>query len=286
MGDDGRILVAGVLGLVAVAGIMTRRSGSRLVLGELAKVEKGLEGADFWLDAKGKPTRTRGAGLVGVKVTRTDMLVPDYLFYVFEYLVMQGAWREKKVTPEAVRAIAFDVQDDRPSRGSANKEDLRSELEEKIKALRKAQGRGGDRAGEGYAFNIKTWNVEVPSVVTKWVPDNVIAETLADQTNIELQSLVESLQGEYPWVSTDWEQAGRSGGWLVLYDDEGLIGNLQDFFAYAPEDDDWEVFMESNIARADERLSDVAAIRTRVREAVRGYERYMATIDPWEGLIE
>jgi hypothetical protein len=117
--DDGRVLVAGVLGLVAVAGIMTRRSGSRLVLGDLARVEKGLEGADFWLDAKGKPTRTRGEKFVGVKVTRTDMLVPNYLFYVFEYLVMQGTWRGRKVTPESVRALQFDVQDDRPPRGSA-----------------------------------------------------------------------------------------------------------------------------------------------------------------------
>ena len=52
--------------------------------------------ADFWLVRKGSEktvgTRTKNFSPehIGVKVTRTDLLVPDYLYYIFMYLQQQG----------------------------------------------------------------------------------------------------------------------------------------------------------------------------------------------------
>ena len=51
--------------------------------------------ADFWLiregsaDKVGKPVKKYDKDYIGVKVTRTDLLLPDYLYYVFEYLNSQ-----------------------------------------------------------------------------------------------------------------------------------------------------------------------------------------------------
>lgn len=56
--------------------------------------------ADFWLIRKGnvlnvgRPTREFSPEHIGVTVIRPDLVVPDYLFYVFEYLVMRGAFVE------------------------------------------------------------------------------------------------------------------------------------------------------------------------------------------------
>ena len=52
--------------------------------------------ADFWLVRKGSanvvgtPTKEFSPENIGVTVTRTDILLPDYLFYVFQYLVSSG----------------------------------------------------------------------------------------------------------------------------------------------------------------------------------------------------
>ena len=55
--------------------------------------------ADFWIIRKGdestvgSPTKTFSPEHIGVTVTRRDLLLPDYLYYVFQYLVMNGTIR-------------------------------------------------------------------------------------------------------------------------------------------------------------------------------------------------
>jgi hypothetical protein len=52
--------------------------------------------ADFWIVNKGteeeigSPTKTFDPEYIGVKVTRTDILVPGYLYYAFMYLKQNG----------------------------------------------------------------------------------------------------------------------------------------------------------------------------------------------------
>ena len=52
--------------------------------------------AEFWIIRKGsettvgKPTREFSPEHIGVTITRPDLVLPDYLYYVFEYLASQG----------------------------------------------------------------------------------------------------------------------------------------------------------------------------------------------------
>jgi len=52
--------------------------------------------ADFWIIRKGsettvgKPTREFSPEHIGITVTRPDLVLADYLYYVFEYLANQG----------------------------------------------------------------------------------------------------------------------------------------------------------------------------------------------------
>jgi hypothetical protein len=74
-------------------------------LGELVETKRNFPEADFWLRADGEPVKTYDRALVGVKVTRTDVLVPQYLYYFMVFLKSEGAWRHERVTPEAIRSL-------------------------------------------------------------------------------------------------------------------------------------------------------------------------------------
>lgn len=56
--------------------------------------------ADFWIVRRGnanqvgRPTREYSPEHIGVTVTRPDLVLADYLFYVFEFLANQGAFQE------------------------------------------------------------------------------------------------------------------------------------------------------------------------------------------------
>lgn len=76
-----------------------RENGRVVPLGELAEVRTSMDEADFWLirrgKSAGKPFRIGREPYrhedIGVRVVQTDLLLPDYLFYVFEYLHMRKA---------------------------------------------------------------------------------------------------------------------------------------------------------------------------------------------------
>jgi hypothetical protein len=65
-------------------------------LKDVCKFSVNNPDADFWLirkgsaDVVGTPTKEFSPEHIGVKVDRTDILVPDFLYYFFEYLVMSG----------------------------------------------------------------------------------------------------------------------------------------------------------------------------------------------------
>jgi restriction endonuclease S subunit len=67
-----------------------------MTIGELAEFKTDFPDADFWLIRKGtiekvgKPTKEFSKEHIGVKVVRTDVLVPDYLYYAFEWLNSSG----------------------------------------------------------------------------------------------------------------------------------------------------------------------------------------------------
>jgi hypothetical protein len=69
-------------------------------LGDLCDIAIGMEDADFWLhrrhdiDHVGEPTKEYAPEHIGIRVKRTDILLPDYLFYAMQYLQMRGYWKQ------------------------------------------------------------------------------------------------------------------------------------------------------------------------------------------------
>ena len=69
-------------------------------LKDVCKFSVNNPDADFWLIRKGSanvvgtPTKEFSPEHIGVTVIRTDILYPEYLFYVFQYLVLSGKLSE------------------------------------------------------------------------------------------------------------------------------------------------------------------------------------------------
>jgi hypothetical protein len=67
-------------------------------LKHVATVKTNLEDADFWLvrrgsvETVGQPVREFSEYHIGIKVNRTDLLLPDYLYYVFMHIHSTGYW--------------------------------------------------------------------------------------------------------------------------------------------------------------------------------------------------
>ena len=90
-------------------------------LSYLATIKTNHPDADFWIIRKGSeskvgtPVRTFSSEHIGIKVTATDVLIPDYLFYVMEHLVNIGYWKDramgtlnlKHITCQQVKDIRF-----------------------------------------------------------------------------------------------------------------------------------------------------------------------------------
>lgn len=68
-------------------------------LKNLAVIRTDFAGADFWISRRGsietvgQPTRTFSPYHIGIKVERTDLLLPDYLYYVFTHWHQIGHWQ-------------------------------------------------------------------------------------------------------------------------------------------------------------------------------------------------
>jgi hypothetical protein len=67
-------------------------------MSDVCKVGTGMADADFWIkrigssDTVGKPHKNLDMDDIGIKVIRTDILFPDYLYYVMMMFQMQGVF--------------------------------------------------------------------------------------------------------------------------------------------------------------------------------------------------
>lgn len=96
----------------------TAKSQSGTTLKDLATVKTNMQDADFWLVRKGsrktvgEPVRKFNPEHIGVKVTRTDVLDPQYLYYVFMNLHNQGYFAQRATgILEMVHIRTSDVAD-------------------------------------------------------------------------------------------------------------------------------------------------------------------------------
>lgn len=82
-------------GLVVVTG------GTEMKLCDLCTIRVDFPEANFWIVRRGsesrcgEPTRVYNPEHIGVRVERTDILLPDYLFYVFVAIHNTGYWRQQ-----------------------------------------------------------------------------------------------------------------------------------------------------------------------------------------------
>lgn len=66
---------------------------------ELATIRTNYPEANFWIVRRGsesrvgEPTRVFNKEHIGIKVERTDLLLPDYLYYAFVAIHNTGYWK-------------------------------------------------------------------------------------------------------------------------------------------------------------------------------------------------
>jgi len=71
---------------------------NEMKLSDVATIRTNFPNAHFWLVRRGSgrmvglPTRVFYKEHIGIKVERTDILLPDYLFYALLNIYNQGHW--------------------------------------------------------------------------------------------------------------------------------------------------------------------------------------------------
>lgn len=69
-------------------------------LTDVAMVKVGLESAHFWLirrgsvQSVGKPVRTFNLEHIGIQVLKTDIVLPDFLYYSLIHIHSTGIWKQ------------------------------------------------------------------------------------------------------------------------------------------------------------------------------------------------
>lgn len=87
-------------------------------LSDYAHVSTNMKDADFWIvrrgsrETIGKPVKEYNPEHIGVKVHKTDVLHPQYLFYAMHNIHSQGKWhREHSGTTNLVNITAKQIKD-------------------------------------------------------------------------------------------------------------------------------------------------------------------------------
>lgn len=90
-----------------------------MTLGDLCTFSVGDRDADFWVIRRGeqkdigRPEKTFDPEHIAVKVTRTDVLLPQYLFYMMQHMhnvgyfvaISRGSTPVVNITPEDLSVI-------------------------------------------------------------------------------------------------------------------------------------------------------------------------------------
>lgn len=156
------------------------------------------------------------------------------------------------------------------------------------------RGPGGGSGDD--QFTIKAHGAYPPD----WVAAAIGAERayghIGAVASFELECAVENLQARYDWIGSRWWTAGRSGGWLLLADDDrplerydDVLWRLEAALSVADADaDDVRAAMHEYRASVDTltaRARELRAIEQELRAGVRDFERYAGSRECWEGIV-
>ncbi len=81
-------------------------------LKHIVNLSLGNPGADFWIVRRGnanqvgRPTREYSPEHIGVSVTRPDLVLADYLFYVFEFMANNGVFTQLAQGTTGLKSIS------------------------------------------------------------------------------------------------------------------------------------------------------------------------------------
>lgn len=122
------------------------------------------------------------------------------------------------------------------------------------------------RGRQGYEFDIKIHKVHIPPMVRKLMDEKTIDERFEEERSTRLFDFAEDLREQFPWIG-EWQTTGRSGGWLLLLDQEPVLN------------DDWQV--EGPLKDARAKVKDLEKIAKLVSEGKQKFIADMESPDWW-----
>lgn len=138
-------------------------------------------------------------------------------------------------------------------------EEKRKELEKEFDEYLSSRLRGQ----EAYEFDIKIQKIDLPRGVRRNFTESIIDDTVQSFMAHSLKDFAEALKKRFNWIH-NWHQEGRSGGWLVLEPDYGILEK------------------ETGIQTLRNRLKDLRTIDKLVQQGLREVVKTMESRDYWE----
>jgi hypothetical protein len=99
-----------------ISTIWLKKIGSRIFtvmkLKHLVNLSLDNPGADFWIVRRGnanqvgRPTREYSPEHIGVSVTRPDLVLADYLYYLFEFMASNGVFAQLAQGTTGLKSIS------------------------------------------------------------------------------------------------------------------------------------------------------------------------------------
>lgn len=101
------------------------RESSHIRFGDIATIKTNFQDADFWIvrrgseETVGQPTKEFSPEHIGVKIERTDLLLPDYMYYVIMNFHQRGVFKQLargtarlvNIKSEDIKNIPLEIQD-------------------------------------------------------------------------------------------------------------------------------------------------------------------------------
>jgi hypothetical protein len=175
-----------------------------------------------------------------------------------------------------------------------------SEVDDVLEDLHDAGGHHGGRKHREtwYQFNIKA-HAWAPDEVVKALGERAVSEEIGFRASNDLEWLHDDLREKHPWIGKKWHTAGRSGGWLLLEDDEApgasveaAAGDVHWIPALSgeklPWHDDPDIVnnLVETYAAAKARVAELEEIRKEIQAVVKGFEDTIKDPDTWAEMME